>query len=91
MIKLLSLGQKYLLNHQISLKSYGKSDYYCNQCDKRFKSVGSLKTHMISHMTLPALPAKTSGSSVSSSLNPDRNVTETAIVPESVAKGDTYF
>ena len=46
---------------------------------------------MISHMTLPALPAKTSSSSVSSSLNPDLTVTETAIVPESVAKGDTFF
>ena len=87
----MNFGQRILLNHQLCHKSYVKSDYYCNQCDKRFKSVGSLKTHMISHMTLPALPAKTSGSSVSSSLNPDRTFTETAIVPESVAKGDTFF
>ena len=65
-----------------------KSDYYCNQCDKRFKSVGSLKTHMISHISLPALPARISGSGIPVGLkSPPKTLSETVIVPESVASG----
>ena len=65
-----------------------KSDYYCNQCDKRFKSVGSLKTHMISHISLPALPARISGSGLLVGLkSPPKTLSETVIVPESVASG----
>ena len=65
-----------------------KSDYYCNQCDKRFKSVGSLKTHMISHISLPALPARISGSGLPVGLkSPPKTLSETVIVPESVASG----
>ena len=65
-----------------------KSDYYCNQCDKRFKSVGSLKTHMISHISLPALPTRISGSGLPVGLkSPPKTLSETVIVPESVASG----
>ena len=46
--------------------------YYCTQCNKKFKSVGSLKTHMISHMSLPALP---------------KTGKKDSEVPESISKG----
>ena len=66
-------------NHN-GIKSTPKTtaDYYCNQCNKRFKSVGSLKTHMISHMNLPALPSKYPGS---------KSPKEVHNVPESISKG----
>ena len=53
------------------------ADYYCTKCNKRFKSVGSLKTHMISHMNLPALPPN----------SVKKDTIEASGVPESVAKG----
>ena len=43
--------------------------YYCTQCNKKFKSVGSLKTHMISHMSLPALPKTKKDSEVPESIS----------------------
>ena len=53
-------------------------NYLCTQCQKCFKSVGSLKTHMISHMILPNLPAHLKKNS--SEINKNE-------VPESIAKG----
>ena len=60
-------------------------NYLCTQCKKCFKSVGSLKTHMISHMILPNLPAhlkKNSSCEIIKNKNNNNNE-----VPESIAKG----
>ena len=79
----------------------GKSNhsYFCTQCQKSFKSVGSLKTHMISHMMLPSLPppngqtaatplaTKTKQASELLTSSLDNLSSSSDEVPESIAKG----
>ena len=72
----------------LSLYSQQRHNYFCTQCKKCFKSVGSLKTHMISHMMLPNFSSShLTNTQKNKNKWPQMSSTNNNEVPESIAKG----